>query len=101
VTEDEERPEHGSLRGPVERPDELAVEARGGSSQPQDDDNIAQHVAHEALGVLDPAVLGIAARISSSPNGGGTLGSNAPPAATSPSTVEMRRNVAKMRSTQS
>jgi hypothetical protein len=58
VAEDEERPEHGALRGPVERPDEPAVEARGGGGEPQDDDDVAEHVAHGAPGILDPAVLG-------------------------------------------
>uniref|UniRef100_A0A0A9DI07 Fad7 n=1 Tax=Arundo donax TaxID=35708 RepID=A0A0A9DI07_ARUDO len=53
-SEDEERPEHGALRGPVEGPDELAVEARGGGGE----DDVAQDVAHGAPGVLDPAVLG-------------------------------------------
>ena len=58
VAEDEERPEHGALRGPVQRPDEPAVEARGGGGEPQDDDDVAEDVAHGAPGVLDPAVLG-------------------------------------------
>jgi hypothetical protein len=58
VSEDEERPEHGALRGPVERPDKPAVEARGGGGEAEHDDDVAQHVAHGAPGVLDPAVLG-------------------------------------------
>ena len=58
VAEDEKRPEHGALRGPVQRPDEPAVEARGGGGEPQDDDDVAEHVANGAPGVLDPAVLG-------------------------------------------
>ena len=56
VSQHEERPEHGALRRPVQRPDEPAVEARGGETQHQDD--VAQDVGHGAPGVLHPAVLG-------------------------------------------
>jgi hypothetical protein len=58
MPEDEESPEHGALRDPVKRPDEPAVEARGGRGEAEHDDDVAQHVAHGAPGVLDPAVLG-------------------------------------------
>ena len=58
VSQHEERPEHGALRRPVERPHEPAVEARGGGGEPQHQDDVAQDVAHGAPGVLHPAVLG-------------------------------------------
>lgn len=58
VAEDEERPEHGSLRRPVERPGEAAVEARGGGSEGEHHHHVAQHVPHGSPGVLHPTVLG-------------------------------------------
>jgi hypothetical protein len=58
VSQHEERPEHGALCRPVERPDEPAVEARRGGGETQHQDHVAHHVAHGAPGVLHPAVLG-------------------------------------------
>lgn len=58
VAEDEERPEHGPLGKPVERPYKPVVEMSSARSETEDDGHIPQHVADRLPGVLLPAVLG-------------------------------------------
>lgn len=61
VAEDEERPEHGALRRPVERPCPRPCEIDGGSGcgeEGGDDEEVAGDVGEGAEGGLAPAVGG-------------------------------------------
>jgi hypothetical protein len=58
VSEDEERPEHGALDRPVERPHGPAVEPPRGGGERGHDGDVAGDVGERAEGALAPAVGG-------------------------------------------
>lgn len=58
MAENEESPEHGSLRNPIERPHYPVVKGRRGRGEPKYDHHVAHHVAHRPPRVLHPAMLG-------------------------------------------
>ena len=57
VSQDEERPEHGPLRRPVERPHRPAIHARRRRAQRRHHRHVARHVPQRPPGALAPAVL--------------------------------------------
>mmetsp|Transcript_28739 Transcript_28739/g.71217 ORF Transcript_28739/g.71217 Transcript_28739/m.71217 type:complete len:204 (+) Transcript_28739:938-1549(+) len=58
VPDHEERPEHGPLREPVERPNERVVERHGGGGERGHDDDVLDEVEQGLAGLLLPQVLG-------------------------------------------
>lgn len=58
VAQNKESPEHGTLRNPVQRPHNPAVDIRRRHGEPGDDGDVSDDVAHRPPRVLHPAVLG-------------------------------------------
>lgn len=57
MAENEESPKHGSLSGPVKRPNDPSIRIESGEGQCENDEKIPENVAEGPPWILDPAML--------------------------------------------